>query len=330
MSDTATAPASAATITPATARTVWIDRFGDLDVLTLADRPIPQMVDDEVLVRVHAASINPVDWKTAAGEYPPKPAEALPFALGRDLAGTIESVGTRAHNMLRHGDRVFAFIDQDRGAQSDYVVVRAVELVAMPRSLDFAAAAAVPLVAMTAWQGLFDQGGLTAGQRVLIHGGAGGVGHMAVQLARWKGATVFATAGADDLDFVRDLGADTVIDYKAERFEDVATDMDLVFDTQGGETQARSFGIIRPGGRLVSTLDPDEALAAEHGVTVPPRWHAQPNAAQLGQVADLIEEGVIRVELARSVPLAEMREGYRFARDGHPRGKVVLVMDAAE
>jgi NADPH:quinone reductase-like Zn-dependent oxidoreductase len=314
-------------VTPSTARSVWIERFGDLDVLDVDDRPIPQPVDDEVLVRVAAVSINPVDWKIASGSYPLKGADQLPFILGRDLAGTIEAVGTRAHNMLSHGDKVFAFIGQDRGAQSDYVVVRAVELVAMPDGLDFAAAAAVPLAAMTAWQGLFDHGDLQAGQRVLLHGAAGGVGHLAVQLAKWKGATVFATAGEKDLEFVTSLGADTVIDYKKQRFEDVATDIDLVFDTQGGETQDRSFGVIKAGGTLVSTLEPDEARAAELGIRIAPRWHADPNAEQLGQIADLLGQGRLAVEVARSFPIEQARDAYRFAKEGHPRGKVVLTLD---
>jgi NADPH:quinone reductase-like Zn-dependent oxidoreductase len=311
----------------ATSRSVWIDRFGDLDVLQIADRPITQPVDDEVLVRVRAASINPVDWKIAAGEFPAKGADQLPFGLGRDLAGTIEAVGTRAHNMLSHGDRVMAHVDFDRGAQSEYVVVKAVELVAMPAGIDFPAAAGAGLVSMTAWQGLFDHGGLQPGQRVLIHGGAGGVGHMAVQFAHWEGATVYATAGGHDLDFVRSLGADEVIDYESQKFEDVARDMDLVFDTRGGETQARSFATLKKGGRLVSTLQPDEAAAAAHGVRVAPRWMAQPNAAQLGEVVDLMAAGTVRVEVARTFALADAQAAYRFARDEHPRGKVVLTLD---
>lgn len=318
-------------VTPSTSRSVWIDRFGDAarpwDALQLADRPIPQPVDDEVLVRVRAASINPVDWKIAAGQYPPKPADALPFILGRDLAGTIEAVGTAAHYMLSHGDRVFAFIGQDRGAQSEYVVVKAVELVQVPVDVDFVHAAAAGLVSMTAWQGIFDHGGLEAGQRVLIHGAAGGVGHLAVQFAKWKGARVYATAGAADLDFVRSLGADEVIDYKAQAFEDVARDMDLVFDTQGGETQARSFGVLKQGGCLVSTLEPDEDRAAELGIRIAPRWHAEPNAETLGQVAELIASDLVKVEVARTFPLEQAREGYAFAKDGHPRGKVVLTLE---
>ena len=279
---------------PSTARSVWLERFGDIDVIGLADRPIPQPVDDEVLVRVRAASVNPVDWKIAAGEFPKVTEGDLPIILGRDLAGTIDSVGTAAHYMVGHGDRVMAHIGFDRGAQSEYVVVKAVELVQLPGDVDFAAGAGAGLAAMTAWQGIFDHGGLEAGQRVLIHGGAGGVGHLAVQLAKWKGATVYATAGAADLDFVRSLGADEVIDFKAKAFEDVARDMDLVFDTQGGETQKRSFATLKKGGCLVSTLQPDEKAAAEAGVRIAPRWMAQPNAEQLGKVSELMAEGIVK------------------------------------
>lgn len=309
-------------------RTVWIDHFGDLDVIALSERPVPQAVDDEVLVRVAAASINPVDWKTAAGEYPPKGADQLPFALGRDLSGRIEALGTRAHNMLSVGDRVMAFIGQERGAQADYVVVKAVELVATPEQIDDATAAALPLAAMTAWQGLFDHGRLEAGQRVLIHGAAGGVGHLAVQFAVWKGATVFATAGERDLDYVRSLGVERAIDYKNDRFEDHATDLDLVYDTQGGETQARSFTVLKKGGTMVSTLDPDEAKGRELGIRTVPRWHAEPNGAQLAEVADLVAAGTVKVTVDRTFAFDQVRKAYAYTRDEHPRGKVVLTMQS--
>ncbi len=309
-------------------RTVWIDHFGDLDVIGLSERPVPQAFDDEVLVRVSAASINPVDWKTAAGEYPPKGADQLPFALGRDLSGRIEALGTRAHNMLSVGDRVMAFIGQDRGAQADYVVVKAVELVATPEQIDDATAAALPLAAMTAWQGLFDHGRLEAGQRVLIHGAAGGVGHLAVQFAVWKGAIVFATAGERDLDYVRSLGVERAIDYKNDRFEDHATDLDLVYDTQGGETQARSLTVLKKGGTMVSTLDPDEAKGRELGIRTVPRWHAEPNGAQLAEVADLVAAGTVKVTVDRTFAFDQVRKAYAYTRDEHPRGKVVLTMQS--
>jgi len=307
-------------------RTVWLDRFGDLDAIALSERPIPQAMDDEVLVRVAAASINPVDWKTAAGEFPPMGADALPFALGRDLAGRIEALGTRAHNMLSVGQRVFAFIDFDRGGQADYVVVKAVELVATPDELDNVTAAALPLAGMTAWQGLFDHGQLQAGQRVLIHGAAGGVGHLAAQFAVWKGATVFATAGSRDLDYVRSLGVERAIDYENERFEDHATDLDLVFDTQGGDTQARSFQVLKRGGTMVSTLDPDEEKGRELGIRTVPRWLAEPNAAQLGEIAALVAAGTVTVAVAETFGFERVRDAYAFTKDEHPRGKVVLTM----
>ncbi|WP_375273096.1 NADP-dependent oxidoreductase [Sphingomonas sp.] len=307
-------------------RTVWLDWFGDLDVIALSERPVPQAVDDEVLVRVAAASINPVDWKMAEGEFPPKGEDQLPYALGRDVAGRIEALGTRAHNMLSVGDRVMAFIDFDRGAQADYVVVKAVELVATPDEVDDVTAAALPLAAMTAWQGLFDHGQLQAGQRVLIHGAAGGVGHLAVQFAVWKGATVFATAGEGDLDYVRSLGVERAIDYKNERFEHHATNLALVFDTQGGETQVRSFDMLKKGGTLVSTLDPDEAKGRAMGVRTVPRWLAQPNAAQLGEIAGLVAVGTVKVAVDRTFALDRVRDAYAYTRDEHPRGKVVLTM----
>jgi NADPH:quinone reductase-like Zn-dependent oxidoreductase len=303
---------------------VWIEKFGGPEVVNLKLIPVPPLAAGEVLVRMAAASINPVDWKTAEGKYPPMGANKLPFALGRDLSGTIEAVGDDAGNW-KIGDRVCAFIGTDRGAQSELVIIKREELVAVPDGVDILIAGALPLAAMTAWQGLFDHGGLQAGQSILIHGGAGGVGHMAVQFARWKGVSVYATASARDLDFVRSIGADTVIDYENERFEDVVSDLDMVFDTQGGETQARSFGVLRKGGTLVSTLEPDEKKAAEAGVRTVPRWHADADAQALGEVVALVAKGAVMVTVSKTFPLAQVIEAQHFAQAEHPRGKVVLI-----
>lgn len=306
-------------------KSVRVHAFGGPEVLRVEPVPIPQAKDDEVLVRVAAASLNPVDYKTREGEFPPVGEDALPAILGRDLAGAIEAVGTRAHYMLRKGDPVFAFIGFDRGGQSGYVVVKALELAAAPASIDLVHAAAVPLAGMTAWQGLFDHGGLQAGQRVLIHGGAGGVGHLAVQFAKAKGATVFATAGTNDLDYVRSIGADTAIDYKNQRFEDVATDIDLVLDLVGGETQTRSFAVLRDGGTLVSTLDvaePDKGR--DRNIRVPERWLAQVNTKQLGEIAALIDAGKVKVEVAAVFPVEDAASAYERLENGHVRGKIVL------
>ena len=310
-----------------TGRAVRVAAFGGPEALQVEQVPIPQPVDDEVLVRVHAAGVNPVDGKTRSGEFPPVGEGDLPVILGRDLAGTIEAVGTRAHYMLSHGDKVFAFIDFDRGAQADYVVVKAIELCAIPDGIDMATAASIPLAAMTAWQGLFDHGGLEAGQRVLIHGGAGGVGQFAIQFARWKGAEVVATAGPDDQDLIRRLGADVAIDYKSQDFATIVQDVDCVLDLVGGDTQQASWGVIRRNGILVSTLaEPDADIAKAHGVRAAPRWLARPNAVQLGTIGDLVASGEVTVTVAATYPLAEVAAAQERLEQGHVGGKIVLTL----
>lgn len=302
---------------------VRVHRFTDPETLQIERIDAPSSDGGAAVVRVEIASVNPVDWKTAEGKYAPVSKDKLPIVLGRDLAGTIAAIGDDLDGWSV-GDRVCAFIDQARGAQAEQVLVTAGELVRIPDGVKTDVAGALPLAAMTAWQGLFDHGGLRDGQRVLIHGGAGGVGHLAVQFARWKNCTIFATASGDDLDFVRSLGADTAIDYETEQFEEIATDLNLVFDTQGGETQQRSFATLKPGGILVSTLEPDEAAAAAHGVRTVPRWHATPDPVALGHVLDLVANGTVQVEIARRFRLDDVEAAHRFARTDYPRGKVVL------
>ncbi len=307
------------------ARAVRIESFGGPEVIELADIAVPSLGAGELLVRTAVASVNPVDWKIAEGQYPPLGEDKLPIVLGRDLSGSVVAVGGEGAD-AKIGDRVCAFIDTDRGAQGTLVVLKSGEAVAVPEGVSFEDAGAIPLAAMTAWQGLFDHGGLEAGQTVLIHGGAGGVGHIAVQLAKWKGAHVIATASGKDLDFVRALGADQVVDYKTERFEDIAHDIDMVYDTQGGETQDRSFSVLRKGGILVSTLDPDEDKAKVMDVRTVPRWHASPDADALKQVIDLMAAGTVTVTIAKAFPLDAVRDAQAFAQNEHPRGKVILTV----
>ncbi|MBL6455280.1 NADP-dependent oxidoreductase [Belnapia sp. T6] len=310
-----------------TMKAIRIHSFGGPDALVQEDIAIPQAQDDEIVVRVLAASVNPVDYKTRAGQYPAVTQEQLPVVLGRDVCGVIENCGTRAHNMLRKGDPIYALLGRDRGGYAEYVVVKATEGAAPPRNLDPVQAAAVPLAGLTAWQGLFDHGGLQAGQRVLIHGGAGGVGHFAIQFAKARGAFVATTASGKDVDFVRGLGADQAIDYKAERFEDAVRDLDLVFDLISGETQERSWAVLKEGGILVSTLGPpDEAKARQHRARAA-GYMAQPNAAQLREITGLIEAGKVRPAVEQVFPLAEVAEvaeAHRFLEGSHPRGKTVL------
>ncbi len=304
-------------------RAVRIHRFGGPDVLQIEDVPVPEPQDDEVVVRVHAASINPVDYKTREGSYPAVKEDQLPVILGRDLSGTVELLGTRAHT-LKKGDPIFAMLGRDRGAYARYVLVKAVEMVAKPQRLEHVQAAAVPLAGMTAWQGLFEHGGLQAGQRVLIHGGAGGVGHFAVQFAKARGATVLTTVAGDDLGFARELGADQAIDYKSQRFEDLARDIDVVLDLIGGETQDRSWSVLKPGGIIVSTLTkPDEAKARQHGARGT-NFMAHTNAEQLAEIGRLIDEGKVRPFIAGVFPFDIVQAAQRRLEQGNVRGKIVL------
>jgi NADPH:quinone reductase-like Zn-dependent oxidoreductase len=213
--------------------------------------------------------------------------------LGRDVSGEIAAAGDDVSSFLI-GDEVFAFLSPEHGGYEEFVLAKSDEVAAMPKSLDAIGAAAVPLAGITAWQGLFDHGGLRSGQRVLIHGGAGGVGHFAIQFAKAKGAWVAVTVSSGDKEFATDLGADQVIDYKLERFEDLVEPVDLVFDLIGGETQQRSFAVIKPEGALISTLqEPDKARAAELNIRVG-RYTAQPNGAQLQEIAELIDQGKVK------------------------------------
>lgn len=314
-------------IAPVENRAVRLPQFGHAEVLQIDSVAVPRPCDDEVLVRVCAASVNPVDFKTREGMFQPVGKDSLPITLGRDLAGRIEAVGAHAPDMLMEGQPVFAFIGTDRGAQSDYVILKASELAPMPDGLDMVHAAAVPLAALTAWQGLFDHGGLTAGQSVLVHGGAGGVGHFAIQLAKAKGASVYATCSGADCDFVREMGADVAIDYRTQRFEAVAHEVDMVFDLVGGNTQERSWAVLKEGGILVSTLqEPDPEIARAHKVRTAPRYMAAPDAGQLRAIAELIAAGKVRVVVSETYPLERVEQAQERLEQGHLRGKIVLTL----
>jgi NADPH:quinone reductase-like Zn-dependent oxidoreductase len=300
-----------------------IHEFGDLKQFRRETVDVTEPTEDQVLVRVQTASVNPVDLKTLAGDYPLVGADQLPYTLGRDFAGVVERVSNDVRRW-KPGDAVFGFVGQGQGAYAEYVLVDEHALARPPKKADASVAGAVPLAALTAWQGLFDHGGLRTGQRVLIHAGAGGVGHFAVQFARYKGAEVFVTASGDSLDFVRELGADHVIDYSTQRFEDVAQEMDLVFDLVGGDTQMRSWAVVAPGGALISTLtEPSQAEASAHGARAA-RYTAQPNGAQLASIAALIEDGRIIVKVSETFSFDEAPQALARQKEGHVRGKIVI------
>jgi len=310
-------------ITMSTMKAVCIHSFGGPEVLKVEsiERPTPQA--DEVLIKVHAASVNPVDYKIRSGGYPAVKKQQLPKVLGRDVSGTIEECGRAVQNM-QEGDEVYAMLDGGPGGYAEYVAVKANLCAPKPKQLDYTAAAAVPLAALTAWQGLFDHGHLLAGQRVLIHGGAGGVGHFAIQFAKASGATVCTTVSAEDEAFVRSLGADEVVDYKSERFEQKVHDVDLVFDLVAGDTQERSWAVLKDGGTLISTLaKPSEARAREHHARAA-HYMAHPDGTELKEIGTLIDSGKVKPHIDATYPLERAAEAQQRIEGQHTQGKVVL------
>ncbi len=245
-----------------TMKAVRIHEFGGPENLVYEDAPKPEAKDGEVLIKVAAAGINPVDGMIGSGKMEQEVPHTLPLIPGWDAAGTAEAVGPGVTN-FQAGDAVFAFADvRVNGTYAEYVVVSAGALALKPAALDFTAAASIPLAGTTAWQALFEQANLQSGQTVLVHGGGGSVGAFAVQFAKVKGATVIATATGDDLAYARSIGADVVVDYKTEKFEDQAHGVDVVLDTLSGETRARSWAALKDGGVLVSTLPGADAPPA--------------------------------------------------------------------
>jgi NADPH:quinone reductase-like Zn-dependent oxidoreductase len=312
---------------PQTMKAVRIHRYGGPEVLQYEDAPRPKPQAGEVLIRVHAAGVNPIDWNVREGHMKDFWPHKLPLILGWDLSGVVEELGPgpAAAGRFKIGDEVYSVPDPTRdGAYADYIVVRESESSLKPRSLDHIRAAAVPLAALTAWQSLFDTAQLQPGQRVLIHAGSGGVGHFAVQLAKWKGAYVFATASAKNQDFLRKLGADETIDYTTQRFEDIARNIDIVLDPIGGDTQERSWQVLKKGGALLSIVQPPSAEKAKALGVRAVFVASHPNGAQLTAIAEVIDSGNLKVVVNQILPLAEVRRAHELSQSGHTRGKIVL------
>lgn len=308
----------------ATMKAVRIHSYGGADVLSYEDAPRPVPAADEVLIRVHAAGVNPLDWKVRAGYLQGMLNYAFPVIIGTDVSGVVEEAGADVTG-FQAGDAVYGYVDVTRaGAYAEYVAVPATMVVRMPQSLDHVQAAAVPLGALTAWQSLFDTAELDAGQTVLIHGAAGGVGTFAIQLAKLRGARVVGTASGHNLDFLRQLGADEAIDYTTTRFEEAVRDVDLVLDAVGGETTQRSWGVLKRGGMLISLPGQSSPeIAAAHGVRQP-AFYTRASAQDLTEIAGLIDAGQLKPIVGRVFPLQEARHAHELSESGHARGKIVL------
>jgi NADPH:quinone reductase-like Zn-dependent oxidoreductase len=305
-------------------KTVCIYSYGGPEVLVYEDAPRPHPVVGEVLVQVHAAGINPVDWKIREGRLQEMLHHTLPLVLGWDVSGVVVSIGSGV-TRLKVGDEVFSRPDITRdGAYAEFIVIKESEVALKPCSIDHIHAAALPLAGLTAWQSLFDAGGLVAGQRVLIHAAAGGVGSLAVQLAKWKGACVIGTASARNHEFLHKLGIDQAVDYETVRFEEAVEPVDVVFDTMGGEVQERSWKVLKRGGILVSIAGPPSAeTAAANGVRQAFVF-TRPNAAQLAEIARLVDAEQLKAIVETVLPLSDATRGQELSERGHTRGKIVL------
>jgi NADPH:quinone reductase-like Zn-dependent oxidoreductase len=301
-----------------------VNGFGGVGAMAFEDAALPQPGLGELLVKVHAAGVGPWDgWIRSGQSALPQP---LPLTLGSDLSGTVAAIGEGVTD-FSEGEPVYGVTNAHfTGAYAEYAVAKADMMAGKPESLTHAEAASVPVIAVTAWQALFEQARVGPGQTVLIHGAAGNVGAYAVQLAKQSGAQVIATASASDISIVRALGADQVIDYRSARFEDEVRDVDVVVDLVGGETQTRSFAVLKKSGMLVSAVSqPDEALAAQYGAKA--RFFlVEVTTMHLTRIAEMIDGGELVVKVGTVLPFTdalvahEMLEGIR----PHPRGKIVL------
>lgn len=307
-------------------KAVRIQSYGGREVLSYEDAPRPAVGEGEVLIRVYATSVNPFDCALRAGYVASYFEHTLPLVIGTDVAGVIEEMGPGVSSFAR-GDDVYARAGVYRdGANAEYVAVAASDVALMPLTLDHVHAAALPHVVLTAWQALYVVAELAEGQTVLIHAAAGGVGHVAVQLAKLRGARVIGTATINR-DLLVELGVDEVIDYSTATFEEFAGSVDVVLDLVGGETQERSWALLKPGGILISTIQsPSEEMAAAHGVRQHLVVSAPPIGPTLTEVAALVDSGKIRPVVSTVLPLEEVTRAHELIEGRHTRGKVVLTV----
>jgi NADPH:quinone reductase-like Zn-dependent oxidoreductase len=325
-----------------------VDRYGNNDGVRAGEMPDPEVRGDDVLVQIHAASVNPLDLKIRGGSLKLILPYRLPFVLGNDLAGVVVRVGSRVQRFKR-GDEVYARPDQDRiGAFAEFISIKEDAVASKPKELTMEEAASIPLVGLTAWQALIERANLKAGQKVLVHAGSGGVGTFAIQLAKHLGALVATTTSTANLDWVKRLGADIVIDYRKDDFETLLHDYDVVLDTLGGETLEKSLRVLKPGGKLVSLSGPtDPGFAKDirstwilrlvmrllsYRIRQKAKRHQvsysflfmRASGDQLREIASLIDSGIIRPVMDRVFPFASTKEALVYVETGRAKGKVVV------
>lgn len=310
--------------TPARMRALLMTGYGGPEVLKLDEVAVPEPASGEVRIRVHAAGINPIDWKIRTGKMQRNYGVTLPYIPGRDVSGTIDAIGPGVADW-KPGDSVIAVITG--GGLAEYVIANASNVAAKPTNLSFNEAAGIPTASLAAWRTLITNGDLQKGQRVLIHGGAGGVGSTAVELAHWRGAHVIATASARNHEYLKSIGADEVIDYRTTRFEDVAKNVDVVLDTVGGDTLQRSPAVLREGGTLLTIVGQQPAQAcSERKLSCPnpstaSRARPSDELATLGQ---LFDSGVLTMHVDAVFPLEQATKALELSETGRARGKIIV------
>jgi NADPH:quinone reductase-like Zn-dependent oxidoreductase len=305
-------------------KAIVVHEYGGPEVLKLEDAPVPTPKEDDVLVKVFAAGVNSFDGVLRSGKYAKIFKMQLPWIPGYDIAGTVEKVGGKV-GKFKVGDPVYAFISiPSGGGYAEYALAKENQVALKPATISFVEAAGVPSVALTAWQALVDKANVQPGQTVLIEGASGGVGMFAIPIAKIRGAKVFATASTANQDFLKQLGADVSIDYKTQKFEEIAKEVDVVVDGVGGETLARSYPIVKRGGFLVSLVGrADQTQLDKHGIRGV-SLEAQSNGDELAQIGKLIDEKKIKVVVSQTFPLVDATEAQAKADTGHARGKIVL------
>ena len=308
-------------------KAIQINGYGDNSVVALNEKAdSPRVSAGKVLVEVHAAGVNPVDWKIREGYLKGMMPLAFPATLGSDFSGVVVEVGEGVTN-VKQGDEVYGMANAMAGGSfAEFTVVDATSLSPKPTKATHAEAASLPLVGLSTWQAIVEQMRLQKGQKILIHGGAGGIGTIAIQLAKHLGAYVVATASQADVDYVKGLGADEVIDYQSEKFEEKIKDYDAVFDTAGGDAYQKSFRVVKEGGIIVSMVEqPNEELLAKYKITAKAQF-TQPNADQLVKLASLVDDGVIKPHVDKSFSMEQAKEAFAYQQTGSPQGKVVITV----
>lgn len=305
-------------------KAITVEKYGDADVLKYTEVEEPELKENDLLIDIKATSVNPVDWQIREGNLADAMSFDFPLVLGWDAAGIVKKIGP-AVTKFSVGDEVFSSPDMMRnGTYAEYVAVDENMVAKKPTNLSFEEAASIPLVGLTAWTSLVEIANIQRGERILIQAGAGGVGSFGIQLAKAMGCWVATTCSETNIDFLKELGADQVINYEKEKFEDLVDPVDVVLDTLGGDVQNRSFKVLKKGGRIASTTTaPDNELAKEHEVLAYQVTMGR-DGEVLANIAKLIEEEKIRPVVEQVLDLSEVKEGHRISQTGHSRGKIVL------